>query len=85
MAINNYDYAELKKVIKEVIKEQNIALLTMADVIDSTGSNTKVLLAGYETNITIPNKTNLTLVANDKVVCVALNGDFSNIFVGWKL
>lgn len=77
-------YIEVSKIVKSVIAEQNLAILKMAKVISVSGSNITVLLAGYDTNITIPNKTNQTLIANDQVVCVILNGDFSNIFVGWK-
>lgn len=78
-------YSEIKKICKQIFKEEGIALFRVAKVISYTAPNATVLVAGYSTNITIPNKSNVALVANDQVVCVILNNDMSNMFVGWKM
>lgn len=78
-------YFEIKKICKQVFKEESVAKLKVAKVISVSAPNATVLLSGYTTNITIPNKTNLTLVANDQVVCVIIGDDMSNMFIGWKI
>ena len=77
-------YDNVKKVVLQVIKELNIPLIISATVVSYSAPNAVVLLAGSSTNTTIPNKSGITLVANDIVEIIVKNGDYSNMFIGWK-
>ena len=77
-------YDNVKKVVLQVIKELNIPLIISATVVIYSAPNAVVLLAGSSTNTTIPNKSGVTLVANDIVEIIVKNGDYSNMFIGWK-
>jgi hypothetical protein len=50
-----------------------------------TAPNVVLKLAGSDTNITIPNKSGISLATNDRVAVVQLRGDATNSFVGWKM
>lgn len=77
-------YDNVKKVVLQVIKELNIPLIISATVVSYSAPNAVVLLAGSSTNTTIPNKSGVVLVANDIVEIIVKNGDYSNMFIGWK-
>lgn len=78
-------YLEIKKICKQLFKEEGVVGAKVAKVISYTAPNATILLAGYTTNITIPNKSGVVLATNDQVVCIILNNDMSNMFVGWKI
>ena len=78
-------YDEIKKMIKKELSMANYALIKTGVVISYTAPNVTLKMQGSNVNITIPNKTNLSLVANDLVAVVQVSGDATNSFVGWKL
>lgn len=75
----------IKKAFKLFVKQEHIPTHQLGTVVSYSAPNAVVTIAGNTTNITIPNKTNQSLVGGDKVVVVTLSGDLTNSFVGWKL
>ena len=75
----------IKETFKIFIKEENLTKTMVATVQSYSAPNAVVKLAGSTTNITLKNATTYTLVANDKVVVVMLNGDLTNAFIGFKI
>lgn len=78
-------YEEIKKMIKKELELSNFALIKVGVIVSYTAPNAILKLEGSSVNITLSNKTNLTLATNDKVAVVQIRGDATNSFIGWKL
>lgn len=78
-------YEEIQKMIKQELSKSDFALIKIGVVVSYSAPNAVLKLAGSNTNITLPNKTGLTLVANDRVAVVQMRGDATNSFIGWKM
>jgi hypothetical protein len=85
MAVSNEILNIIKQAFKIFIKEENITKTKLATVVSYSAPNAIVTIAGNITNITLSNKTGLTLASDDKVIVVILNGDITNAFIGWKV
>lgn len=78
-------YEEIGKYVTQLIRQQNIPLLISATVVSYSAPLATIRISG--SSVDIPNIKNLsgqTLTANDLVEVVVKNGDYSNIFIGWK-
>ena len=81
----NEELKIIKQSFEIFMKEENLPKMMLAIVQSYTAPNAVVRVAGSSTNITLKNATNQTLVLNDKVVVVMLDGGLTNAFIGWKL
>lgn len=75
----------MRKAFKIFIKEENLTKTKLAKVVSYSAPNAVINIAGSTENITLGNKTNQTLVANDKVVVVIMDNDLTNAFIGFKI